>query len=326
MFPRLLLIALGTLVVFLVASVVKSGMPFRTDSAPVHMAAFSKHGESRTALKEIVLDEKFKVAPGDRLEIGVVHSDVDVRAGSASEVGVRIEISGNRARAFFEHLNFAVEKRGDTVFITTSPRGSWNRGGGDVDVFVTLPETFDADVDVAHGDLNVERMNGALSYSIAHGDFSAGSLAGSSLHVQAAHGDVDVGAVMSGKVQIRSAHGDVDVRTLTTAEFVANVQHGDVHVERAEGYARVSAAHGDIAIGFLKLNGGSFSNSHGDIELAAPAGIAVDVDFAGEDVEIAAIHRFEGTLKEKRAQGRVNGGGPMLEVKTSHGDVSLREL
>lgn len=331
MFPRLSLIVLGTLVLFLAFILTSREASHHIESLPVHFSAFSFESEHQTEpgeteRRDVVIDETFKVNAGETLEIGVAHSDVAIRTGSNSEVHVRVEVSNDNGRAFFEHLNYSVEKQGDVVSITTNPRGNWNRRGGGIDVFVTVPEDFNADVSLSHGDLDVERMSGRLSYEIAHGDLSAGSLSGSSLRLQSAHGDLDADDISSEKVQISAAHGDIAVGSLAAAEFEADVQHGDIDIDRAEGYARVSGAHSDISVRFFKFAGGRFSNSHGDIDIIAPAGVAADVDFSADDIDIAAGHGFQGTLKDKRAEGSINGGGSKLEAATSHGEISLREL
>ena len=331
MFPRLPLLVLGTIVFFVVVSIASREAPPDMDSMPMQVSAFpfdvDSEAERRHAdVGEVVIDETFEVNAGESLEIDVAHSDVEIRTGSNTDVNVRVEVSNDNGRAFFEHLNYSVVKQGDVVSITTNPRGNWNRRGGGIDVFVTVPEDFNADVSISHGDLDVERMNGRLAYELAHGDISAGSLSGSSLRLQSAHGDLDIERISSEKAQIRAAHGDISVGSLSAAEFEADVQHGDIDIGRAEGFARVSGSHSDIRIGFIKMAGGSFSSSHGDIDILAPAGIAADVDFSGGDIEIASGHSFQGTLKDKRAEGRINGGGARLEVKTSHGEITLREM
>lgn len=321
---RLCVFAAGALLLLAVVKVSDISPPFFSSAFPVH---FSSDGEgSPDGRQEVVIDRKFKISEGDDLVIDVAHSDVSVRTGPAGEAGVQVTVSGERARRFFEHLNFSVEKEGSSVTITTNPRGNWNRGGGDIDVLVTVPERFDARVDVAHGDVDVERLDGRLDFRLAHGDLSAASLSGTSLEIDVAHGDFDADRVMSEKVKIRAAHGDISAASLAAADFDLGVQHGDIDVDRAEGYARVSGSHSDIDISFAKWNGGEFSNSHGDIEIAAPAGAAADVDFSAGEIDISAGHGFVGTMKDKRAQGRVSGGGPKMVARTTHGDISFREL
>ncbi len=321
---RLCYVAAAAVLLFVIIKASDVAPPFHVNAFPVHFSSFEDAPDA--AQKDIVIDEKFKVSEGDDLMIDVGHSDVSIRTGPAGQAGVQVIVAGERARRFFEHLNFSVEKKGTSVSVTTNPRGSWNRGGGDIDVIVSVPEQFDARVEVAHGDVEIDRLDGHLNFRLAHGDLSAASLTGTSLDIDVAHGDFDAGRLMSEKVKIRAAHGDVSVSSLMAAEFDVGVQHGDIEIDRAEGYARVSGSHSDVEISFAKLNGGEFSNSHGDIEIAAPAGAAADVDFSANEIEISAGHGFVGTLKDKRAQGRVSGGGPKMVARTSHGDIYLREL
>lgn len=320
---RLCYVAAGLILLFVVVKASGFDPPFHFSAFPAAFTASEGHRPS--APDDVVLNRSFSVSEGDQLRIDVGHSDVFVRTGADKEATVRIEVDGERGRRFFEHLNFSVEQNGRTVSIATNPRGSWNRGGGEITVYVTIPERFDASIDVAHGDVEIDRIDGRHDIQLAHGDLAVSSLTGSSLEMNLAHGDVDAERLMSEKINIQIAHGDIEVSSLMAANFEIEAQHGDIDIRRAEGVARVSGSHSDVAIAFEKLNGGEFSSTHGDIEIAAPAGAAADIDFAASEIDISSGHSFVGTLKEERAQGRVSGGGPKLVARTTHGEISLRE-
>ena len=320
---RLCYFAAGLILFFVVVKASGFDPPFHFNAFPPAFMATDGHRPS--APDDVVVDKKFSVSEGDQLRVDVGHSDVFIRTGSGKEASVRIEVDGERARRFFEHLNFSVEQDGRTVSITTNPRGSWNRGGGEITVYVTIPERFDASLDVAHGDVQIDRVDGRHDIRLAHGDLEVSSLTGSSLEMNIAHGDVEAERLMSEKIKIQIAHGDIEVASLMAANFDIEAQHGDVEIRHADGVARVSGSHSDVAIAFEKLNGGEFSSTHGDIDIAAPAGAAADIDFAASEIDISAGHGFVGTLKEERAQGRVSGGGPKLVARTTHGEITLRE-
>ena len=320
---RLCYVAAGLILFFVVFKASGFEPPFHFSAFPAAFTATEGYGTS--APDEVVLDRTFSVTEGDQLRVDVGHSDVFIRTGSNKEASVRIEVDGESARRFFEHLNFSVEQDGRTVSIVTNPRGNWNRGGGEITVYVSIPERFDASIEVAHGDVEVDRVDGRHDIHLAHGDLAVSSLTGSSLEMNIAHGDVEAERLMSETIKIDIAHGDIEVSSLTAADFEIDVQHGDVEIQRAEGVARVSGSHSDVAIAFEKLNGGEFSSTHGDIEISAPAGAAADIDFAASEIDISEGHGFVGTLKEERAQGRVSGGGPKLVARTTHGEITLRE-
>jgi DUF4097 and DUF4098 domain-containing protein YvlB len=280
--------------------------------------------------KDVVIDEKFPATSGESLEVKVGHSDVTIKTGPGSGAHVQVIVSGSnmeRAREFFEHLKFRVEKNGRTISVTTNPsqrNWSWNWGRVDIDVLITVPEVFDAHVAVQHGDVQVDRLKGNLSFTTAHGDLQIGSLAGSTAVITTAHGDLEAREIATEKLRLSTAHGDVHIDRLASAAFEATASHGDINIESAEGRAEVSSSHGDISIRFAREVSGEFRNSHGDIEISAPSALAANVDLAGSDVKIAGSYSFEGTQKRDRIEGKINGGGPNLTARTTHGSISLR--
>ena len=279
--------------------------------------------------QDVYIDKKFPVKPGENLKVDVSHSDVIITSGQVSEARVKVSVSGTsaeKAREFFEHLNFSVDRSAETITVRTDPRRNWrwNWGRTDVNVEITVPDAFNADVSVAHGDVNVNRLKGRLRFNTAHGDFQAGVLAGNSISIEIAHGDIDVDELHAEKLRLAAAHGEIEVNRIAAGEFVASNAHGDIDIRNAEGRAEVASSHGDIRVQFARSLEGEFSNSHGDIDLIGPRSAAADVEFEASDVELEGGYRFEGTQRRERMEGRINGGGPKLSARTTHGSISLR--
>ncbi len=347
---------------------------------PNHLVRFALHAEAknpdgvRDQAEEEMIHETFSVQPGEELQVDVIHGDVHIEKSDGNEASIRVVLEGKEItdglRNFFEYLNFEVGQTDGAVFVRTNPDGDWrwNRNGwrlrGGVHVYISVPEIFDAGIDVAHGDVDIHALKGVLNMDLAHGDIDAGSLSGSSLSVDIAHGDVQIGQMGSERirlamqhgdlsansidaqvmdvhaahgdieldrvaaetVRIRTAHGDIDLDHIAAGEIDVNISHGDVHVHEMNGYPRMKTRHGDISLYFMEAAGGEFSAAHGDIDLFAPAQSALDVDLYASGVSMANVFetRFEGMRKDKKAQGRVNGGGPELYARASHGDVALR--
>lgn len=320
--PRMLLLALGGATVLAAAYAANFRPSFCLEKLPVIAASVQ-------VTDETVIDETFPVRPGELLEIRVAHSDVIIASGPSDEAHVRVTISGRdmqAAREFFRHLNFSVEKTGRTLAIRTDPRERWNSNGtsGDIDVFVIVPEIFDADVNVAHGDVEVGSLKGRLSFASAHGDLDIGTLSGSLLSVSASHGDISAERMTGEKIRIEASHGNIEAGEVVAAEIESTTRHGDIEIGRLEGRPSVSATHGDIEITLGGAEGGRFRSSHGDIDISAPAGTSADVDFRASDIEIATLFKFQGTQSRDRIEGRLNGGGPRFEAHASHGSVRLR--
>jgi len=278
---------------------------------------------------EVVLDRTFTTRPGERLAVDVRHADVLVGVAGGNEAHVRITVDGRsleRARDFFEHLRFEVDQNGSLLSIRNRPRGNWNgsTGRADIRVSITIPEAFEADIDVVHGDVHVERLKGSLSLHVEHGDLRIGALGGSMLSIDVAHGDVEAERFMSDRIRMDVQHGDVAVREVVSAEFAVSMAHGDIDVQSLNGYPNMRSQHGDIFVRLVESRGGDFTAAHGDIELAASSETAVDVELRASEVDMASSYRFEGMQRDGTFEGRINGGGPLLSARTTHGDVRLR--
>ena len=319
--------------------------PAASDALPIRQT--SADDEAAPMRDEVMIDERFEVRPGERLVVRNVHSDVEIVTGAGSEAHVRVILSGrssDRARAFFEHLNFRVVKSGNTVEVVTDPRGSWSgsSGGAEIDIHIRVPSAFDAEVRTRHGDVAVGDLKGALSFDVAHGDLELGNLSGSSLNVAAAHGDVEAGRLASEKSRIGIQHGDVDIEEITAMEIQFDLQHGDldlqdvtaskitittahgdVEIARLDGYPDIRTSHGDVAVRLANARGGAFNADHGDIDIYAPPATGMDVDLAAPDIDIDTEYSFQGRQDRERIAGRVSGGGPKLAAKSTYGHVRL---
>lgn len=286
-------------------------------------------GRPDGSLDEVVLDRTFTVQAGQQLMLNISHSDVHIEPGQGNEARVQVTLNGrdmDRARQFFEHLNFEVGHSGGTLTVRTNPRSGWNgsTGDADVNVLISLPEVFDADLDVSHGDIEVESLKGRLDLNIAHGDLDVGTLGGTTLTLDMAHGDIQADRLMSEKIRMNIQHGNLSVDRLVAVETDISTAHGDVEIDELEGYPRIAVEHGDIDVRLVDLRGGEFRTAHGDVDLAAPSAAAADVEFEASDVDVASEFQFEGTRRDDTFRGRINGGGPPLRIQSTHGDVTFR--
>ena len=300
-----------------------------------------------------MIDETFSVQPGEALHVDVAHGDVHIEKSTGNEARIRVVLEGqeitDRLRNFFEYLNFEVGQTDGAVFVRTDPEGnwSWTRNGwrlrGGIHVYISVPELFDADIDVAHGDVDIHALKGVLNMDLAHGDINAESLSGPSLSMDIAHGDVQTGEVGSERVRlnlrhgdlsvhsmdartmhadiahgdielnrvaaetvrIRTAHGDIDLDRLDAGEIDVDISHGDIHVQSMSGYPRMDVHHGDISLYFVEAAGGKFNAAHGDIDLYAPAQATLDVDLRASDVSMADAFqtRVRGHAQEQGSAG-----------------------
>jgi hypothetical protein len=117
---------------------------------------------------------------------------------------------------------------------------------------------------------------------------------------------------------------------------------GDVELDGVGGALDVRTAVGDIRIRFAPDRDADYASrleaSHGDIELTIPADLPARIEaelrlrggrYGNEDIFSAfpltretPETRYGGTL---RSHGPINGGGPLLELRTAHGSIRIRK-
>ena len=65
------------------------------------------------------------------------------------------------------------------------------------------------------------------------------------------------------------------------------------------------------------------SNSGGRIELTLPKGKGLDLNLEANRVSTGKLENFSGSLKEDEVEGKLNGGGVPVKVKSKSGQIIL---
>jgi hypothetical protein len=276
----------------------------------------------------VFLDQTFKVADGQLLEIAVQHADVTVETGETDEARVTVSVSASsddRAREIFERMNFETFQDGDRVVLRSTPRSEWNWNGRfRIEVRASMPRRFDLDLTSTHGDVTLASIDGTVALNTTHGDVDAERIAGPAVRLNSTHGEIHANALLADLVEVRTTHGDIAVGIVQTARLDAITTHSDIEIDELEGSGEVQTTHGDVTAGVLKHEGLRVRTTHGDVLLVLPSGSGADVSLRGEHVSLPSGVDFDGVRDEERAEGTLNGGGPALEVSTTFGEVTLR--
>lgn len=160
------------------------------------------------------------------------------------------------------------------------------------------------------------------------------SKTGSGSHViEGVHGAVTASSG-SGSIRIRDAAGDVRTSTGSGSILVETLA-GSVSASSGSGSIHVSGLRGSVrastSSGTLRVQG----EPTGDWRLSSSSG-SVTVDFAGKPAFALDAHSSSGNIEtnypvtvtgisgKHELRGVVNGGGPLLHVRTSSGGIHIR--
>lgn len=206
-------------------------------------------------------------------------------------------------------------------------------GGGNIDIgqvggSVTL--------ETGGGNVHLENANGSVKAETGGGNITVQKCS-SSLHTETGGGNIEIGDV-GGEVEMSSGGGRLKLAS-ARGMVHADTGSGRMDLGRISGGVKAETGAGGIVVAIA-------ADSHfTDSELESPVGdvvVYLSPQLAAvirASIESASGHTIitdfpeihvttEGEWGDKTvsAEGRLNGGGPLLNVKTSTGNIEFRRL
>jgi DUF4097 and DUF4098 domain-containing protein YvlB len=238
-----------------------------------------------------VRSERFQTPGQVHLEVQIPSGDVEVRTGDVQETTVELEVGGRDGDQLEQEAKIECRSRGDGFeVVVEAPRGrglGLFRRNGSYRVDITVPHGVElaaelgsadirargryaeADVSVASGEVELERVDGEAKVDTASGDIEIGFAR--SAKVNSASGDVEIGDVAAG-AQVNTASGDIELGRVVEGEVKINSASGDIEVRIAKGsrlWVDAQSLSGDTT-SELELSGAPVETDEGPlIELRA---------------------------------------------------------
>lgn len=283
------------------------------------------------------VEKTFAVQPGGTLRVLTQGGDITVQTADVAEVRVtaRQTIRADTDAAADEllaRLTLTIEQSGNDVVAESKyerrPAG-WFRIWPPVavDFLVTVPTRYSTELRTSGGDIEIGDLTGTVKAHTSGGD----------IRLERIDGDVDA----------HTSGGDITLRE-GTARAKVQTSGGDIRIEQVAGPVEAGTSGGDIIIHSAAsvvnahTSGGdvratltaplaadcSLGTSGGDVTVEFPRGSAfrLDANTSGGDVDATGltITIERGGLGKSRLVGTVNGGGPLLKLRTSGGDINVR--
>jgi DUF4097 and DUF4098 domain-containing protein YvlB len=262
---------------------------------------------------------------------------IETGGGGVETTGItgRVEISSGGGKVRVDDIGGAVnvETGGDSIDVgTVGGDLKLETGGGNITIGsvkgqvqaetgggnVTLVSSgLGAVIESGAGNVEIKRCGGKVKASTGGGSISLGDIAGPA--------EIDTGG---GSIRLTSAKGRVG----------ANAGAGSIELYGVPS-ARVETGTGGITVKFINTGAersdSMLETSSGDITVYIASDVAIDVrasvdlgnghhitsDFS--DIHIAA-EGGQWAPRTLSAEGKLNGGGPLLKVRTTTGDICIR--
>ena len=182
------------------------------------------------------------------------------------------------------------------------------------------------------GQIRVREAGRGGELSTAGGDIRIES-SGGELKATTFGGDIRVGAV-AGDARLETSGGDVVVRSAGGA-VTARTGGGDVVLKKVRGPVTARTSGGSITCEITSAAGasGELVTSGGDVTVTLPANARADVEIhvSGVDLDSDSLStQFPEIAISRRSghivgEGKINGGGPKLMIRSSSGVVTIRK-
>jgi hypothetical protein len=270
----------------------------------------------------------YEMSPGGRVSVESFNGSIEVTGWDREEV----EITGTKyasKQAVLDALEVDIVRTGDSIHVR-AVRPSGRRGNMGVKFVVHAPRTVDLDrLESSNGSVTVRAIDGNARLKTSNGRITVAGLSG------------DLEATTSnGAVKLEDTEGSAVVKT----------SNGAINAEHVRGHFSAKSSNGSITavvggqdesgrpIELHSSNGGIkltleeqpaseviASTSNASITVYAPPSLQAELKASTSNASIRTDFEVtvQGTQKKTRLNGKINGGGPLLDLGSSNGGIKL---
>ena len=304
------------------------------------------------------IEKTLPAKPGGTLVVDLAGAKIDVRSAAGDAVAIDIErkiraSTKDAEERYLEEHAITIEKAGNVITIRQTKPGKqgWFTGfwsglktKSSAECSVIVPREFNVDLDTSGGPISVRDLTGSVRADTSGGsircenitgrvaaDTSGGSITFVRVHGEA-NADTSGGNITaesgSGRLTLDTSGGNIRVSG-HRGDVAADTSGGSITLEGIQGNVMGDTSGGSIHATLLAAPTAEcrLSTSGGGITVTMPAGAAVELNAASSGGRVMSEFDVAGTevLKKKRNEvhGPINGGGPLLHLRTSGGSIQL---
>jgi hypothetical protein len=268
----------------------------------------------------------FNVAPGGTLILDTDVGDIRVVPGGS---GVTVDLTQhtNVSKRHLE-VTFDQQQNDVTVRARLEPTSRWFNWSDDEAKFVvTIPARYNVRVKTSGGGITLGRIDGQINADTSGGDVSLDGGTGN-IDLRTSGGGIRIGDA-GGSVTAKTSGGSIEIRRVA-GDLIARTSGGGITIGEASGTVDAQTSGGSIKAQLARQPhaDSKLSTSGGGITISIAPNVSVDVDArtSGGDVDTDVPVTLLGTQDDSSLQGKINGGGPKLVLRSSGGNIRLRKL
>lgn len=258
------------------------------------------------------------VRSGDTGKV-TIHGDIRARGSDAEQRVKQIE------------ANPPIQQNGNTIRIRKpdeSGGGGWlNFGdyGLSISYVITVPADTRLDAHSGSGSAQISDIKGPVTARTGSGSMRVSGIAG---EVQAETGSGSMNLQdLRGNVRGHTGSGSIKADNLGSGNARINLEtgSGSLEVRRVRGALYAHTGSGHITADGEPTGGWNLHTGSGGMDVRVPANAAFDVKAHTGSGGITVDHpiTIQGNISKHSLEGKVRGGGPLLELGTGSGGIRI---
>ncbi|WP_222430911.1 DUF4097 family beta strand repeat-containing protein [Mucilaginibacter pallidiroseus] len=281
--------------------------------------------------------------------------EVYIRGNNMDQSFTKDEIT----KALQKDYIFSVEVSGGELHATAKRKGSFNFNGRrslSVSFKVYTGRQVSSNLNTSGGSISLASLTGTQNFETSGGSLSIndvagvikGETSGGSINVSNSKNDIDLetsgGSITAnncqGNIRLETSGGSLKLDNLNgnikantsggsvngskiTGELYTGTSGGSINLMAVSGSVDASTSAGSVHVQMLKV--GKFvklDTGAGHIDLELPTKQGLNLDVTGNRITIDMEGTFSGSKEKEKVFGKLNGGGPVVEIRGDSG-VSL---
>jgi len=315
-------------------SVESNGVHFKGQSEPISLMTQTFDASSISNVKAITSGGNITIDgdAGSRASIEVLGRGNNGKSYTKEEI---MDILKN-------DYEFSVGKEGNTLnAIARRTRSNNWKNGVSISYIIHVGKNVATDLKTSGGNISITQLKGNQNFATSGGNikFDAlsgqidGRTSGGNILATNSHGDIQA-TTSGGNIKMENLNGSIEMRTsggnilatTVSGNLAVSTSGGNISLSDIAATLKGSTSGGMIKAGFTNFqNTAELSTSGGNIHLSIPNNAKMDFDIKGSSVGVDQTNGLQVQINKQKdhATGHLNGGGPLLDARTSGGSVKI---
>lgn len=275
--------------------------------------------------------KSYTVAGPPTVRVKVDDSRVRVITSDTNQVEFRVTSEGFAAITFGGKLHVDSQQNGNVVELTVheTPQVTLLINTKRLSTEVRMPKNADLELETSDGRVELSDLNGKIVVHTANGSIKASQLSGS-IDLHSKDGDI-LADMLSGTFRLDSGNGKITGTSLD-GKCEVFTSDGSIHVDGRFDSLDIESANGAVTAraesGSKISTSWNIATKDGTVNLDVPKDLPANLNARTDDgrVSVGLPVAADGDLSKQAVRGAINGGGPMLFIRTGNGSIRLNGI